>query len=295
MKIYQYAPFEGVSNFGDLLNAWLWKRLIPDILDKEDDAALIGLGTVLNDKLYQRLPSGVQKLVIFSSGVGYEKIPKVDSRWKIYCLRGPMSAKVLGVSKEMAVTDGAALIRKLYDRAHQKMYRFAYMPHFRHGNPDIWKEICQDHSFGFVDPRWGVEKVLDTISRTEVLISECLHGAIVADALRVPWVPVSTSPNILSFKWQDWCLSVGLEYQPRYIYCLCSLFKPISMRKFVSHWIDKKHIAMQLSRIVKTSHAFLSDEQRIRKLTNELEQRLELLRMDVKKGDLKGYTISRDY
>src|SRR5690606_18376921 len=39
-------------------------------------------------------------------------------------------------------------------------------------------------------------------------------GAIVADAFRVPWTPIRTSAEILAFKWEDWCASVGLAYEP---------------------------------------------------------------------------------
>ena len=46
------------------------------------------------------------------------------------------------------------------------------------------------------------------------MITEALHGAIVADALRVPWMPVSSYHTILPFKWEDWCRSVGLAYAP---------------------------------------------------------------------------------
>jgi succinoglycan biosynthesis protein ExoV len=41
-----------------------------------------------------------------------------------------------------------------------------------------------------------------------------MHAAIVADALRVPWIPVVLSPQSNSFKWLDWTLSLSLPYNP---------------------------------------------------------------------------------
>ena len=41
--------------------------------------------------------------------------------------------------------------------------------------------------------------------------------AILADAFRVPWVAVSTSRSINSFKWQDWAQTVGVTYRPRHV------------------------------------------------------------------------------
>jgi succinoglycan biosynthesis protein ExoV len=40
-----------------------------------------------------------------------------------------------------------------------------------------------------------------------------MHGAILADTLRVPWIPVITSPIINVFKWRDWTMSLGLDYR----------------------------------------------------------------------------------
>ena len=41
-----------------------------------------------------------------------------------------------------------------------------------------------------------------------------MHAAIVADTLRVPWVPLMTSSDINSFKWLDWTQSMRVPYQP---------------------------------------------------------------------------------
>jgi succinoglycan biosynthesis protein ExoV len=39
-----------------------------------------------------------------------------------------------------------------------------------------------------------------------------MHGAIIADSVRVPWVPVKFHVHE-PFKWSDWCESVELRYQ----------------------------------------------------------------------------------
>jgi succinoglycan biosynthesis protein ExoV len=55
-----------------------------------------------------------------------------------------------------------------------------------------------------------VETVLRELQETELLLTEAMHGAIVADALRVPWAPVRLYPRFTLFKWQDWTQSMDL-------------------------------------------------------------------------------------
>lgn len=44
-----------------------------------------------------------------------------------------------------------------------------------------------------------------------------MHGAIVADALRVPWIPVAFGDTVLPFKWRDWLSTLDLPYEPALI------------------------------------------------------------------------------
>jgi succinoglycan biosynthesis protein ExoV len=55
--------------------------------------------------------------------------------------------------------------------------------------------------------------VLNDIQRSEHWLPEALHGAVVANALRVPWMPVRIYPHSLTFKRPDSCASIGLPYE----------------------------------------------------------------------------------
>ena len=89
MKLHYYKSTQ-LRNFGDDLNEWLWPRLMPELLDDDDSAILLGIGTILNDILNETIPAGCQRIAVLSSGVGYGSgRPRIDGRWKINCLRGP--------------------------------------------------------------------------------------------------------------------------------------------------------------------------------------------------------------
>src|SRR5690606_11437285 len=66
----------------------------------------------------------------------------------------------------------------------------------------------------FIDPRADSRESIERIRRAGLVVADAMHAAIVADTLRVPWVPVATSPEISAFKWLDWTLSLELPYEP---------------------------------------------------------------------------------
>ncbi|MDY7012899.1 MAG: polysaccharide pyruvyl transferase family protein [Cyanobacteriota bacterium] len=304
MKLFYYRRSDGVENFGDLLNSWLFPKLLTGFFDEDETVTFIGFGTLLNHRLPCRI-SRSQKLIIFSTGAGYEKpLTAIPDSWKIYCVRGPLSARKLGISEEYAVTDGGILVRRFFQPTGRKVSSFSFMPHINHACAagDSWETICRQIGFQYIDPRWSVERVLESISQTEVLLTEAMHGAIVADALRVPWLSIITRPKILQFKWHDWCLSVGLKYRPYYLPPLLDSY-PRYARGFRSslssfqHWGNalkqngfqslnvlkddpSQYLAQQLLDIARTARPQLSSDEQIEQLSERLENRLYQLTMN---------------
>jgi succinoglycan biosynthesis protein ExoV len=214
LKLFYYQDPEG--NFGDDLNRWLWPRLAPGLLDEDNSTLFVAIGSILD----RRIPQGPEK-VVFGSGVGYGLLPVLDPTWHICCVRGPLSAKALGLPPATAVTDSAALVRAVRKRpgSGRGDGHVTFIPHFRTPRRAEalglrLERIVAGLGIEYVDPRGDVEGILDRIERSRVVIAEAMHGAIVADALRVPWVPVRLFDQVLSLKWRDWCASLGIEYRP---------------------------------------------------------------------------------
>ncbi|MCU0537787.1 MAG: polysaccharide pyruvyl transferase family protein [Hydrococcus sp. Prado102] len=281
MKIHYYKE----KNFGDALNPWLWKQLLPELFNEDDKIAFIGIGTLINENL-PYLTRKARWRVIFSTGVGYAKgVPQIDESYKIYCLRGPLSAQKLGVSKDLAVTDGALLVKSFQTNS-QKNYKFSYMPHYELAGK-AWELVCKELNFGYIDPRWSVEKVLSCINQTEILLTEAMHGAIIADAFRVPWIPIVTNPTILPFKWQDWCQSIEVEYNP---INLERLHHPrqktdiLSGVRLARDWVRQKKAARKLYDIASTIHPSLSSDKKSEQLLIELQEKVQQLKDDWKAG-----------
>jgi succinoglycan biosynthesis protein ExoV len=138
--------------------------------------------------------------------------------------------------------------------------------------------------FAYIDPRWSTEQVLAALSETEILLTEAMHGAIVADALRVSWIPIRTTSKILAFKWQDWCQSVGLEYTPHRVLKLEDPTAKLSLYAAARYQLKIQVAATQLGWIAGRVRPTLSNEQRLDRLTSEVWQRLQQFQQDLAEG-----------
>jgi len=206
MKIDYWRSAHG--NFGDDLNEWLWREMLPGIWDTGDGIRFIGIGTVLDRALETD-----QFTVIFGSGAGYAAPPRTlkDARkCKVYGVRGPLSARAVDVAPDLALTDPAILIAALPRFQNLARQGVIFVPHWKSVGIGTWPAICRETGIDYVDPQQDSELVIRRIGSASLVLAESMHAAIVADALRVPWISVTTTPEFLAFKWADWAASLGM-------------------------------------------------------------------------------------
>lgn len=133
-----------------------------------------------------------------------------DGSWEFAFVRGPRTADVLGIPREKVVTDGAVLLRAVELPPAAAETPVVFIPHFQSLDRGNWKETCAIAGIRFVDPSGDVETVLAEIRGARMVITESMHGAIVADALRTPWVAVTPIAKEHRFKWRDWAESLDI-------------------------------------------------------------------------------------
>lgn len=212
MKLYYFKDDHG--NFGDDLNAWLWETLLPGVWNDDRSISVSGIGTIIS----RSMPKADQ-WVVFGSGAGYEAPPEGfgGKGWDVLAVRGPLSAEVLGLPPEKAVTDGAILLSLLPEYApvpESERAGIVFMPHHGALGKGNWKAVCEVAGIEYLDPRADARQTLERLRRARLVVADAMHAAIVADTVRVPWVPVATSMQINAFKWLDWTLSMELPYKP---------------------------------------------------------------------------------
>lgn len=211
MKLFYYKSDFG--NFGDDLNPWLWPQILGELDAFCSADWLVGIGTILDRRL-DDLPG--TKLVM---GSGFNPaLPTSDRKKEIQIafVRGPLSAKALGLEESKSVTDGAILVSRLFDPSKlHKRGRPLFIPHFHTAINFDCARAAEMADVDYLDPRSSVSHSLHAIGQASIVIAEAMHGAIVADALRIPWLRIRAhnyirQPRMAEFKWQDWGMSMSV-------------------------------------------------------------------------------------
>jgi succinoglycan biosynthesis protein ExoV len=202
------------GNFGDELNRWMWPELLGDeISDAGDDVLFVGIGTILD----RNLPAA-RATIVFGTGVGYASVPRdiatPSGRWRIYGVRGPLTARALNLDRRFAMTDPAILLTTFREFRGLDRRGTLFIPHWKSVRYGNWPAICKNLGIEFVHPCGDSRTVVRRIAAADKVIAESMHAAIIADAFRVPWIPVALSREVSPFKWVDWTSSVNVSYSP---------------------------------------------------------------------------------
>lgn len=199
-----------VPNFGDELNAVLWSQILPTgFLDEDENDLFLGIGSII----WNDWPKRAMKHIIGSGYGGYGgPAPDVhDGTWNPVFVRGPRSAKILGLEPKKAICDGAILLKQLITVPRDKVEIVGFMPHFQSLKRGRWAEVCHLAGVTLIDPTDPVDKIMAELGRCKFLITEAMHGAIVSDALRVPWIAVEPTHVEHRMKWWDWADSLQID------------------------------------------------------------------------------------
>ncbi len=90
---------------------------------------------------------------MFGSGHGYGSLPRVTPDRTFYCVRGPGTAKALGLDPALAITDPAMLAPLFEKRQPEKKFRVSYMPHCDSARLGDWQQVCDLADVNLIDPR----------------------------------------------------------------------------------------------------------------------------------------------
>jgi len=217
MAIHYYDLFSSQwssRNFGDDINPFLLKKLLNPSILASDDICVIGVGTILNNATAERV-SQYKRKVVFSTGTGYgEVLTDLDDSWDIACVRGPKTAEVMGLPPSKAICDGAILLSDYFDPlVASKRSGIVFIPHIRTHwwSGTCLQPICDDLGWSYLSPDAPAEDFIDVVRSASLVITEAMHGAILADTMRVPSIAVALHQHN-EFKWRDWFLSIEQDY-----------------------------------------------------------------------------------
>jgi len=220
----RYIRWKG-NNFGDNINDVLFQDVfgISNSVGNGDHLTdginLLGIGTLFNSHLKL---SGTAGLWVIGSGAGNTPArPNTLSGNSniIFFVRGPLTCQYFGLPSHLAVADSAYLLADKFIGAACTQtlppHRFGVIPHHFsiEANRVRWEKVSKE--VFLIDPHLDWQTFVQQVNSCEVILTECLHGAIAADILRKPFIVFATTPVFHAFKWLDWTASMGLPLNIR--------------------------------------------------------------------------------
>ena len=156
--------------------------------------------------------------IIYGSGA-IDEIPKLVGRpTKVLSVRGPLSRNVLienGIECPEVYGDPALLLPLIYSPKVTKKNKIGIIPHYRTDDMTFVSFMKKNYDVSIIDmsqyDKWT--DIVDRIRECSVIISESLHGLIVAEAYGIPSVWVEITPHEYPWEWgvkfRDFYESIG--------------------------------------------------------------------------------------
>lgn len=285
MRLFYYKSRHG--NVGDDLNAILWPKVFsPSFFDDESDRLFLGIGSIFDDRAEILNPI---RPIVFGSGLrSRRKAPADPGRFDIRFVRGPRSAHILKRIGVKYISD-PAIIAPTYlpPKPQEKTDRLGYVPYFM--TPDsLNRQIAEAIGAKMIPPTLSPQDFIDEIASCDRILSEAMHGAILADAYRIPWAGCRLMSGLSEgrtslFKWADWMESLGIRAGLQGSIPEMAFYAPRRLRRILNGYaIDRAVLTTR--KIVQEDHWYLSDSGALRVAQEKIHDEVERLRQDYPAG-----------
>lgn len=267
MKLVYY---KSEPNVGDALNVWLWERLFDGHLNDDPDHIFLGIGTIL----VKGYAPKTRRITVFGSGARSRwALPDMTgAEWDVRFVRGPLTAKLTGAPY---ISDPAILLPTMLPPVAEQN-GLGFVPHFK-TRPETALEAAKRLNARVISPSLGVEDFVAALTSCERVVCEAMHGAIIADAYRIPWAGVRLEVSYQAgrgnvFKWRDWSESLGAADHFGPLPLLCHAPKSIRMRLAAVNWKALNNPVFDLSPAPNLGRAQDRIMDEVARLTAEMKQ-----------------------
>ncbi|MGI1662025.1 polysaccharide pyruvyl transferase family protein [Palleronia sp. KMU-117] len=237
--------YKSEPNVGDALNPWLWPKLLDGFVDDDPEHAFMGIGTILVDGY----PPRAKRITVFGSGArSWIRLPDLSGpEWDFRFVRGPRTARLTGAK---FISDPAVLLPSLLPASRDRK-GIGFVPHFK-THPDTVAEAARRLNARIISPRLDVEPFVEALTGCEAVVCEAMHGAIIADAYRIPWAGVRLEVSYRDgqgnvFKWRDWSESLGITDRFARLPVICQAPFALRRRFMKSDWRLLDNLIFDLS------------------------------------------------
>ncbi|WGV15926.1 hypothetical protein [Fuscovulum ytuae] len=220
-------PFRLVSfkapnrNVGDDFSEWLFSRALGDRLQHDGNILLFGVGSILSQDIFSQVhDASITGCAVFGSGARRPySLPNMNSsEWKVYCVRGHLTAYAAGLATDAAVADPAILAPRLHPATAIQSDPVGIVPYFT-ASEAAWQKVANKLGWRVISPKLPVERFIAELTLCSRVWCESMHGAIFADAYGIPWRPISATSlsnegRTHAFKWTDFCSALGVSFDP---------------------------------------------------------------------------------
>lgn len=198
------------NNFGDELNF----NLLPLLINKEIvplDVKFIKnysfIGSILSDRYIN------SKTEVWGTGVQDISKPLTNKPLKVHAVRGPITRKYLldnNIDCPEVYGDPALLLPEVYNPKIEKKYKIGLIPHWQTKKLEKY-DVLKNENVVLINfhnyKKWT--DVIDLILSCKYIVSESLHGLIIAEAYNIPnlWIDIDLNHKY-DIKFHDFFLSL---------------------------------------------------------------------------------------